>query len=460
MMMKKPKALLLASLLGAFFVFVLSGFPAQSQSLFERLVMPGDLIEGHAKLQKECSNCHESFSQGAQEQLCLDCHKDVAVDISTSVGFHGLASEVGSNECSHCHTEHIGLDADIVQFDMEVFDHRQTDFTLTGGHQAVSCTSCHEEGESFREAPIACVDCHKDDEPHDGALGRECAACHSENNWAEIRNYDHSKTKFPLSDAHLELECSTCHTGEVYKDLPLTCVGCHRIQDVHQDRFGPKCESCHLTTQWSTIRFIHDRDTDFTLSGKHQQVRCNGCHTVNAFQHETVTDCVGCHLDDDPHNGTLGRDCATCHSTDGWRDNVAFDHDLARFPLLGLHLLVSCDSCHQDDAFSNIRLDCVSCHQSDDPHNGRVSNKCETCHNPNGWEFWIFNHDNQTEYRLTGAHIGLECAACHRPTGPVDLSRSTACISCHGRDDKHRGAFGTQCSLCHNTASFRGARLR
>ena len=440
--------------------FLIFGIPTHSQSLFERLVMPGNLVSGHAELQKECSNCHESFSQGAQDQLCLDCHKDVDADITDSNGFHGKSPETNTNQCSHCHTDHIGEDADIILFDTEVFNHELTDFTLVGRHLETTCTNCHEVEKDFRDAPMECVSCHREDDAHKGNLGQNCADCHNETAWVETKTFDHFQTSFPLTEAHAEAECSACHVGEIYKDLPETCVGCHRIQDIHQGRFGPKCESCHQTTNWSTIRFDHDRDTDFTLTGRHQKIACDECHAVNVFEHETATDCVGCHQNDDPHKGSLGRECTTCHNTNGWRDAVLFDHDLASFPLIGLHLLETCESCHQNGMIGETRQECATCHQNDDPHAGRLGEKCETCHNPNGWEFWIFDHNRQTDFNLTGGHNGLECAACHKANGPMDLGNSTACVSCHTRNDVHRGGFSDRCDLCHSTTSFSGARLR
>lgn len=434
--------------------------PAHPQSLFERLVLPGDLIEGHADLQKDCSNCHENFSRGAQDNLCLDCHKPLAADIREKTGFHGRAPLAGANGCNQCHTDHIGRSANIVPLDTEVFDHDQTDFTLRGTHARTPCTACHAAGKKFREAPGQCVDCHEKDEPHNGALGRECADCHRATDWATLRDFDHSQTRFPLQNSHIAVACAACHVGETYVGLPRTCAGCHRIQDIHQNRFGPRCESCHVSTRWSQIRFDHNRDTDFTLTGKHVQAGCNSCHGANVSDHPAPTTCVGCHRADDPHKGTLGARCGTCHTTEGWHSDVAFDHDLARFPLIGLHLLVACDSCHVTSNFTDVGMDCLSCHRADDAHKGRLGADCETCHNPNGWEFWLFDHNRQTRFTLTGAHSGLKCESCHRPTGPVSLRGSTACISCHARDDKHRGEFGRQCGLCHTTTSFRGARLR
>ena len=62
---------------------------AQSQNLFEQLVMPGPVVKGHAKLEKDCGKCHEPFSRKSQTRRCLDCHKEIAVDRTTGRGLHG-----------------------------------------------------------------------------------------------------------------------------------------------------------------------------------------------------------------------------------------------------------------------------------------------------------------------------------------------------------------------------------
>ena len=40
----------------------------------ESLIMTGELIEGHAKYDDECTSCHRLFSNESQNRLCLDCH--------------------------------------------------------------------------------------------------------------------------------------------------------------------------------------------------------------------------------------------------------------------------------------------------------------------------------------------------------------------------------------------------
>ena len=68
--------------------------------LFERLVTPGPLIADHAEYEDECGSCHENFSRGSQRSLCLDCHTEIALDVESVAGFHGLSPDVGEQECA------------------------------------------------------------------------------------------------------------------------------------------------------------------------------------------------------------------------------------------------------------------------------------------------------------------------------------------------------------------------
>ncbi|WP_298432523.1 cytochrome c3 family protein [uncultured Jannaschia sp.] len=431
---------------------------APAQTLLERLVMPGDLIEGHAELESDCANCHVSFSEEGETALCLDCHTAVDRDITDRRGFHGRRPEVLDQDCRVCHTDHEGRDADIVQLDTAAFDHTDTDFALDGAHEILPCASCHVEGAQFRDAPTMCVDCHIEDQPHEGRLGRDCATCHAPADWTELRPFDHAATDFALVGAHQSIDCMSCHVGEIYDGLPTDCIDCHRIQDVHAGVFGEDCATCHIVEAWTEVRFDHTRDTTFTLVGAHDESGCESCHATNAYETVLATDCYACHAEDDAHAGQLGEACDTCHNPDAWSEDVAFDHDITRFPLLGLHTLVPCESCHLDATFRSADVACASCHSDDDVHEDSLPDQCETCHNPNGWEFWTFDHDTQTDFALTGAHLGLTCEACHSPNAPLEVSQD--CASCHADDDVHGGRFGRTCDQCHATDSFEGARLR
>jgi len=60
----------------------------------------------------------------------------------------------------------------------------------------------------------------------------------------------------------------------------------------------------------------------------------------------------------------------------------------------------------------------------------------------------------KTRTALDGAHIGLQCVACHTKPVADKIELSSRCADCHRRDDIHGGAFGQDCRRCHNTTSF------
>jgi hypothetical protein len=432
---------------------------ARSQNLLERLVMPGPLIDGHAKLEKDCFGCHAAFSRQSQTSKCIECHKEIAADRSASRGFHGRRLDAAKQDCRVCHTDHKGRDADIVQLDRETFDHTVTNFSLQGAHKTTACSDCHAQAVKFRSAPGLCVDCHKARDPHKGQLGEKCEQCHGEDAWLRVKGFDHDKTKFPLQGAHRSVECAACHAGERYANVATACVECHRLQDIHLGRYGPKCEDCHDQAVWKTARFNHDK-TKFPLRGGHAGVKCDACHTGDLFRDKLATSCVSCHKKDDAHKGQLGSRCEQCHGDASWRKTVAFDHDLTRFPLIGRHAVVPCEECHRTTSFKDVRSACAGCHK-DQFHEGRLGANCALCHNPNSWARWRFNHNSQTKYPLTGAHQGLDCHACHTVKNVTKVVLQTGCYGCHVLDDVHQGSFGRACERCHNTNSFRrGAIVR
>jgi hypothetical protein len=491
----------------------------------EKLLMPGELTSAHADLESNCSACHDRTNRPRQRALCLACHdhEAVAADIDKGQGFHGRAA--GKAQCNACHTEHKGRGADIVHLDRAAFDHRRTDFELTGAHVAAGCDSCHKEGRKFREAPGQCVDCHRDDDSHRGKLGTDCAQCH-ETSAFKATKFDHARTRFPLENAHEKVACAACHRDPGFKDTPMRCVDCHAADDLHRGSRGTDCASCHGTVEWKSSRFDHAKEANYPLEGKHATIacdachrggdlkaplpkECNGCHAaadehagrfgpackdchgqqewpVHDYDHAAHTesrfelrgahekldchachtgvlkqqqmakDCYGCHAADDAHAGSMGRECQSCHKESAWQDDVRFDHDLAGFPLVGLHINVACEECHASRAYRDAPLECFACHKAKDVHEGRLAEKCETCHNANGWAFWQFDHGKQTKFALVGAHSRLGCRDCHvEPAHDVALPKE--CSACHLRDDIHDGRFGRDCGHCHGTESFRQA---
>jgi hypothetical protein len=509
-------------------VYLLTGLLAPDFTLaasLETLVMPGKLIQGHAKYEQECSNCHQLFSKQSQSRLCLDCHEDVDADVRSEKGFHGR-SGVGDQECKACHADHLGRTADIVPFSRETFDHEQTDYPLRGAHATVECAGCHATGKKYRAARQECFSCHEDDDVHHGNLGEACTDCHEVKGWKQ-HEFDHDETDYRLLGKHAEVACDGCHAGERYEGTPEACNDCHRFNDVHAGRFGAacddchsargwkkitfdhdetdfrlqgrhrkvscagchregdfgrelpgdchschrdvdkhkgnygkQCDSCHGTDGWDKARFDHDANSDFPLRGRHEEVACNACHRGSAEQEELGKSCLDCHRSDDVHAGKQGEQCGSCHNESGWGEQVRFDHDLARFPLLGLHAVVPCEECHLSAVYTDASMQCVDCHADDDAHEERLGPRCADCHNPNGWALWEFDHDSSTDFRLDGGHAGIQCEACHRDPVRGRFRVLSSCDSCHRRDDVHDGRFGRYCERCHNTESFDQVTIR
>jgi len=431
---------------------------AAPQTVLERMIMPGPLALSHAKYEGDCAKCHRPFSRQSQTSLCLDCHTEISADRSAERGFHGRQVEAAKQECNRCHTDHKGRQADIVSLDRETFDHDDTNYQLVDAHRSVTCVQCHLSTVAFRKAPSRCIDCHRQIDPHRGALGEVCDTCHSVSAWHQTRTFDHTKTKFPLEGAHRDVGCATCHVGQVYKDISHTCVSCHRLQDVHAQRYGNACETCHDQTRFKPAHFDHDK-TKYPLRGAHAKVACDACHIGFIYRDKLNTTCVSCHRRNDPHQGQLGQRCQTCHDDVDWQKKILFDHDLTRFPLIGLHASVLCEECHRNLTFKNTPILCERCHQ-DSHHQGRLSARCATCHTPNGWARWQFDHTRQANYALTGAHAKLACETCHATRNPPTLRLATDCYSCHRRADAHSGSFGRSCERCHGTSNWRALKFR
>ncbi len=492
---------------------------ASAQSTLEGVLMPGKVIGGHAKLEAKCSNCHVRFDRAAQDRLCLDCHKDVATDVSRKQGHHG---RMKAQSCRGCHTEHRGREANIAP--VTGFDHSISDFPLRGAHASpkLECKSCHKTGAKYRQAPSQCVSCHKKDDVHKSRLGTACADCHTDKRWKDV-HFDHDKTGFPLAGKHAPLACKDCHRDNQFKNTPKTCVACHKRDDVHKATLGTSCGNCHTDRDWKQTRFDHSK-TRFPLLGKHQKVECKACHKTAVFRgaptecvachkkddvhkgklglvcgnchnerdwkqtkfdhdktrfpllgkhratkcdechkdqnfKQTPSGCYACHKKDDKHEGQLGQDCKLCHVAQDWK-KTSFDHGRTRFPLVGRHLIVQCKSCHSTPRYKDAKSECVACHSRDDVHKKRLGPQCETCHNARDWKAWDFNHDRRTQFPLDGAHRKLDCYACHRSATDRKPTLGTACVSCHAADDVHDGSFGRQCDKCHVTSSFKQVKPR
>lgn len=439
-------------------------FSSLASAVGETALMPGEVIEGHVKLEAKCGECHVRFNKDAQTGLCSDCHKEVKADVQGHKGFHG---RIDKKECHDCHTDHKGRKAKIVVLDTKTFDHVKTDFPLLGAHQKqdkVKCKDCHDAKKKFREAPSACNECHRKVDKHKGSLGADCKSCHNERDWKETK-FDHTleKTHFALNGKHAEVKCSKCHASPTkFKGAPHECVACHLKADKHKGQYGKKCESCHVERDWKAIQFNHDKETKFKLLGKHVTVQCVACHKKPLFtKAKTPTACIACHRKDDVHKGGLGDKCGTCHNEVKWK-SAKFDHDKdTKFPLSGKHVATKCDACHTPElkaAAQKLATTCIGCHKKDDKHKENFGTKCETCHKDKDWKEIGFDHDRDTKYVLQGKHEKVKCVTCH--TGNLYQQKlKQDCVSCHSKDDVHKDKLGPLCVSCHNETDWKDAKI-
>ncbi|MEK7237809.1 MAG: cytochrome C, partial [Nitrospirota bacterium] len=415
---------------------MLMAVPAWADTV-ETALMPGQVIEGHAKWEEDCAKCHKRFDKAAQNTLCQDCHKDIRKDVELKLGSHGRFKE--PRDCKECHTEHKGRAENIAPFTDLTFDHERTDFPLKGAHanaKKVECKACHKSKTKYRDAPSDCAACHKKDDKHKGNLGPACADCHTERSWKDTANkFHHDKTRYPLRGKHADVKCEDCHANERYKNTPMDCYSCHKKDDKHKGQEGMQCQDCHDDRSWKKSPFNHNKSR-FPLMGKHEKVECKKCHLTPAFK-DAPMDCYSCHKKDDTHKGSYGQKCEQCHGEGDWK-TITFDHELhTKYPLRGRHLSTRCESCHKGHLYKDpTPVACFACHKKDDTHKGQFTEKCETCHTERSWKIFLFDHDHDTKYPLKGKHRTTRCESCHKGHLYKDPT-PVACFACHKKDDTH-----------------------
>ena len=333
----------------------------------------------------------------------------------------------------------------------------------------------------------------------------------------------------PLSRAHASLDgslkCLECHASGKGGVAP-QCLSCHkeiawlaaRDRGLHATIEGQDCATCHpehagvdfALIEWeegSPEKFDHRR-AGWPLAGKHAAQRCDACHKA-AFRVSEAqrlaprrdasrgwtgleTACGACHRD--PHESTLGSDCARCHGTEGWRPAANFDHARSAYPLTGKHRDAACAKCHRVDGAPLVvavrpagggtttvpgalpagtgvtqplprfkplpHAECSACHI--DPHAGQLGAQCSRCHVTDDFRRVAegqFDH-SRTRYPLRGRHVAVACAKCHDPRAGGARPRFDSCGACHA--DAHDGQATlagrpADCAACHGVEGFRPA---
>lgn len=489
----------------------------------------------------KCLECHnqtkwkiEQFDHGKTnfklegkhaEAKCLDCHKQqgaYAIDGKNHANWRGLKQNCNScHEDVHMYGSYVSKKFGALQRcqtchgskdwkTSSTFVHnRDTNFHIDGEHNQLKCEACHIPSKfKFtsqsmlkevvtstksiyhydRLASTTCNACHIN--PHLGVFSDKsakmaCTECHVTLGWTvnkSQRNFDHSKTRLPLSGGHAKLECKDCHVRDnkqIYKfalDKQGGCVDCHENIHINQmnRKFSSKaCTDCHTDQSWKALddanfKFDHQQ-TRFQLTGKHQETNCKECHKFAEpkrrqfmFNEAEKKFCVACH--DNVHKNQFSREfqskaCSECHNTKDFTQRLEFDHSETDYPLRGKHKSLKCSECHVPQKelgafesghkkgkfkFPHLgRRDCKACHQ--DEHKGQFGNSCSQCHNESDWSATRDFHRN---FRLSGTHLLLSCNECHGQNRHL-AGTSQNCLFCHKKDDPHLGTL-PNCGQCHN----------
>lgn len=225
---------------------------------------------------------------------------------------------------------------------------------------------------------------------------------------------------------------------------------------VPHTNFPGDCGICHLPDRWDKLRddfaFDHEKETGYRLEGSHIAAACLRCHNDRGpVQAYVARGCSGCHLD--PHASTLGLECERCHSQISWEPTgLISEHARTRFPLVGIHSIATCESCHEGAAAGQFRgapTQCEACHQADlamatnpdHASNGWISN-CQRCHLSTGWIGGFFGHEF---FPLTGNH-NVSCNECHTTGSPPAFD----CLNCHDNDHPDVDGYMYNSAACYN----------
>jgi len=198
------------------------------------------LKNAHAKSSVTCKSCHQDLkTMRNTARDCVSCHKkDDKHEAQLGV------------QCENCHSDR--------SWKVDRFDHNRSRFALTGRHVVAACKGCH-ESLRFKDAKRECVACHLKDDKHKKTLGDRCESCHNARAWP-LWDFDHGvRTRYKLDGEHAKVACASCHraeapAGKAAAPLASTCYSCHRSKDPHEGKFGVRCEECHVTRSWRSVK--------------------------------------------------------------------------------------------------------------------------------------------------------------------------------------------------------------
>ena len=400
--------------------------------LFAQL-SPGPLAEAHQHLSglTNCLTCHTWGSKDLSPR-CLECHTPIRDRIVATKGFHGQLTE---KDCASCHSDHLGREFIMIEWEssQEQFDHSKAGFEIKGKHQELECEDCHKQSLIIAEDIL------------------------------EYASITKSRDVLNSTFLGLGIECSNCH------------------EDVHLNEFKDQaCQECHTEENWLDIRetFDHNQRTEFPLRGAHGNLECEKCHKnqqepVGKYQSQQFSNlsfelCTDCH--EDEHKNSFGNNCLKCHSVTTFKikdKSGVINHNETRYPLVGEHSKVECETCHtsEDRFVLETSFDqCMDCHPDYHKSTFRESKRnlsCDQCHSIQGFFPPLFgmNEHAKTRFPLQGAHLAQPCIFCHKKADQAVYQwEPLNCESCHTTvhgDQFQRYRVNLNfCENCHGSSAW------
>ena len=256
-----------------------------------------------------CAKCHLPQPENVPviyrplKTGCLDCHKDIHL---------GQFKKA----CEQCHST-AGFDQGTLGFDHQ----KDSSYKLEAAHAPLKCEACHKKesavfpggtGEAVRYRPISadCVSCHPT--IHGGQMGPDCRKCHDLARFKPAPGFNHEKTRFPLKGLHESVTCDKCHpavkivlSGKTvdsprYQPTALKCAECHKQFDHSKTAYpltgghsGLGCERCHNAKTPHLKRLRAVPEGKFGCGDCHstrhpgKQENCEACHTTKTWAVES-----------------------------------------------------------------------------------------------------------------------------------------------------------------------------
>lgn len=267
------------------------------------------------------------------------------------------------------------------------------------------------------------------------------------------RKFDHTQTGFPLTGAHVIVECATCHPGGIFKGAPRNCAGCHTkgrriiataMSFNHIATIEP-CEVCHT----NSVTFLGARYNH----GMAKPGSCSTCHNGRIATGKTASHSSGLRATES---------CDRCHRSVAWIPTT-FNHAAV--------VTGSCSNCHNSSTYPSGK-------PANHASGGRAVYACDSCHGTTRWSPATYNHSGASicancHSYVTGSnftpvkanHISTTsgCEVCHRSyTTWLGASGHTGneanrCLECHlaKRPSNHTStAYLASCDACHTTTSW------